>query len=271
MSISQIESKIKSLQRDIEKLGRDLEAETKKEANFISSIARTKRSITKNASLSSLRTKEKSMSSDAEKADKSSKKQAELQEKIAKKKIELAKQQAALQKERDRAFNEMSKKQDEAMKAQHEMMTQIENIQQNGEIATKHYDFFISHATEDKQSVAQPLAEALQARGAKVWLDKFAMSVGDSLRKSIDEGLANSKYGIVILSEVYFKKFWTEKELNGLFAKQEDGEKVILPVWHNVSKDIVKQHSPILADMLALKTADFTIEELADEFIRLIQ
>ena len=49
------------------------------------------------------------------------------------------------------------------------------------------------------------------------------------------------------------------------------GRKVILPVWHNVSKDTVKQYSPILADMVALKTADFTIDELAEQFIQLIQ
>lgn len=259
------------MQHDIERLGKDLEAETKKEASYYSSIARTKRSITRNTSISSLKIKERSINSDADKINKSSKKQAEIQEKIAKKKIELAKQQAALQKERDKTFQSMSKKQDAAIDAQKEMLAEMERKAISASTPLKQYDFFISHATEDKASVAQPLAEALEAKGAKVWLDKFAMSVGDSLRKSIDEGLAHSRYGIVILSEVYFKKFWTEKELNGLFAKQEDGEKVILPVWHNVSKDVVKQHSPILADMLALKTADFTIDELADEFIQLIQ
>ena len=97
------------------------------------------------------------------------------------------------------------------------------------------------------------------------------MTVGDSLRQSIDDGLAHSRYGIVILSETYFKKFWTSKELNGLFAKQEEGKKVILPVWHNISKDKVKEYSPILADMLALKTADFTIDELAEQFVSLIR
>ena len=137
-------------------------------------------------------------------------------------------------------------------------------------IMTKKYDFFISHATEDKETVAEPLAKALITHGAKVWLDKFSMTVGDSLRQSIDEGLACSRYGIVILSEIYFKKFWTGKELNGLFAKQESGEKVILPVWHNIFKNVVMQYSPILADMLALKTADFTIDELAEEFARLL-
>ncbi len=52
---------------------------------------------------------------------------------------------------------------------------------------------------------------------------------------------------------LFQKVLWTGKELNGLFAKQEDGKKVILPVWHNISKDKVKEYSPILADMLALE------------------
>ena len=137
-------------------------------------------------------------------------------------------------------------------------------------VQEKEYDFFISHAWEDKEAVAKPLADALISKGAKVWLDKYEMTVGDSLRQSMDDGLAHSRFGIVILSEIYFKKFWTGKELNGLCAKQEDGKKVILPVWHNISKDKVKEYSPILADMLALKTSDFTIDELAEEFIKLV-
>lgn len=67
MSISQIESKIRSLQHDIEHLNRDLESEAKREAGYYSSIARTKKSITKNTTLTSLRTKERSINSDSDK------------------------------------------------------------------------------------------------------------------------------------------------------------------------------------------------------------
>jgi hypothetical protein len=217
-----------------------------------------------------LKTKQRSISSDEEKVNKSMKKQTELQDKIGKKKVELAKKQAELQKEQNQAFQQMTKKQNAALDSQRQFISQLESVTTEETIMEKEYDFFISHAYEDKEAIAEPLADALIKKGARVWLDKFAMSVGDSLRQSIDNGLSNSRYGIVILSEIYFKKFWTGKELNGLFAKQEDGKKVILPIWHNVSKDVVKQYSPILADMLALKTADFTIEELADEFIKLI-
>ncbi|MFR3699596.1 MAG: toll/interleukin-1 receptor domain-containing protein [Coprococcus sp.] len=269
LSISQIESKIKSLQSEIARLNKAYTDEAKKECGYLTSASRTQKSITKNTSPSMLKTKLKSISSDSEKAEKSRKKQAELQEKVAKKKTELAKQQALLQKEQDKVFQEMTKRQNEALNNQRKLVEETEKMQE--EIGTKEYDFFISHAWEDKETVAKPLADALIAKGAKVWLDKYAMQVGDSLRQSIDDGLVHSRYGIVVLSEIYFKKFWTGKELNGLFAKQEEGRKVILPVWHNVSKDTVKQYSPILADMVALKTADFTIDELAEQFIQLIQ
>jgi hypothetical protein len=52
-------------------------------------------------------------------------------------------------------------------------------------------------------------------------------------RQSIDSGLARSRFGIVILSEAFFAKHWPQRELDGLAAREVDGVKVILPVWHN--------------------------------------
>ena len=43
------------------------------------------------------------------------------------------------------------------------------------------YDVFISHASEDKDSVVRPLAQALVAKGLKVWYDEFELKIGDSL------------------------------------------------------------------------------------------
>lgn len=269
MSISQIESKIKSIQTEIARLNKQNTDEAKKEAKAQENIRRTQKSITKNTSLSSLKTKQRAITSEMDKADKARKKQAEILEIIGKKKMELAKQQGLLQKEQDKVFKSLTDKHDSLIEAQKKLVSEADAMQVSAQ--EKEYDFFISHAWEDKEAVAKPLADALLAKGAKVWLDKYEMTVGDSLRQSIDDGLAHSRYGIVILSEIYFKKFWTGKELNGLFAKQEDGKKVILPVWHNISKDKVKEYSPILADMFALKTADFTIDELSEEFIQLVQ
>jgi HD-GYP domain-containing protein (c-di-GMP phosphodiesterase class II) len=116
------------------------------------------------------------------------------------------------------------------------------------------WDVFISHASEDKDAIARPLAEALRAKGLQVWYDEFALTVGDSLRGKIDQGLARSRFGVVILSPRFFEKHWPEKELNGLATREVDGNKVILPVWHGVGFKDVQQYSPILADRIAVAT-----------------
>jgi hypothetical protein len=109
------------------------------------------------------------------------------------------------------------------------------------------YDVFISHATEDKDSVVRPLAYALQERGFAVWYDEFELKIGDSLRRKIDEGIARSRFGIVVLSHAFFAKSWPQYELDGLVTMAVTGRQVILPLWHHISKDEVIQQSPSLA------------------------
>lgn len=117
------------------------------------------------------------------------------------------------------------------------------------------YDVFISHASEDKVDVARPLAIKLQEQGLKVWFDEFELTIGDSLRRSIDRGLSESEFGVVILSPMFFTKEWPQKELDGLVAKESGREKVILPVWHNINAAGVEQYSPLLAGKLAVNTS----------------
>jgi len=121
--------------------------------------------------------------------------------------------------------------------------------------STHEWDVFISHASEDKDAIARPLANALGARGLKVWFDEATLTLGDSLRQSIDRGLARSQYGIVILSEAFFSKHWPQRELDGLDAREVNGVKVILPVWHSVDQATVARHSPTLAGRLAVSTS----------------
>jgi len=128
----------------------------------------------------------------------------------------------------------------------------------------KQWDTFISHASEDKELVAKPLALALKQRGLRVWLDEFQLRIGDSLRKTIDEGLANSRFGVVILSPSFFSKHWTSRELEGLFALEETGRGILLPVWHRVDKAAVQRYSPMLAGIKSGQTLK-GIEKLADE------
>jgi len=136
---------------------------------------------------------------------------------------------------------------------------------------TKKYDVFISHATEDKDSIVRPLAKELQDAGLRVWYDEYELKLGDSLRRKIDAGLANSRFGIVVLSHPFFKKNWSQYELDGLVTREMTGEQIILPIWHNISKQEVISYSPSLADKLARSTATHTTEEIATEIIELIK
>jgi hypothetical protein len=133
------------------------------------------------------------------------------------------------------------------------------------------FDVFISHASEDKDDVVRPLAQALQAGGLRVWYDEFELRIGDSLRRKIDKGLGSSRFGVVVLSGSFFGKGWTNYELDGLVTRSVSGEQVILPVWHNVSKQQVMRYSASLADKVARNTASQTPEEIAREIIELIR
>jgi hypothetical protein len=119
------------------------------------------------------------------------------------------------------------------------------------------YDAFICHANEDKVNFVRPLAEALSARHLVIWYDEFSLNVGDSLRQAIDEGLAKSRFGIVVLSRAFFAKGWPQRELNGLVARQmAENRALILPIWHDITRDEILRISPPMADLMALNSSD---------------
>ena len=148
---------------------------------------------------------------------------------------------------------------------------QASNVTEMSDEIYKEYDVFISHASEDKDEVVRPLATALQNEGLSVWYDEFELRIGDSLRRKIDRGLATSKCGLIVLSEMFFKKGWTNYELDGLVTRQNTGEQILLPIWHNVTKQQVIDFSPSLADKVARSTATHTIEEISSEIAELIR
>jgi TIR domain len=134
----------------------------------------------------------------------------------------------------------------------------------------KAYDVFISHAGEDKDAVVRPLAGELVDRGVSVWFDEFELRIGDSLRRKIDHGIARSRFGIVVVSRSFFAKSWPQYELDGLVTRERSGKQVILPVWHEITKDEIEDESPSLADKVALATDKHSIGAIADEVAAVI-
>jgi len=128
------------------------------------------------------------------------------------------------------------------------------------------YDVFISHASEDKDGFVRPLAKALKQKGVNVWYDEFTLKLGDSLRETIDRGMSNSRYGLVILSHHFFSKDWPQRELNALFAIMKASERRILPIWHELTAQEVQKYSPLLSDLFAAKSSD-GVETIVDMVI----
>lgn len=74
-----------------------------------------------------------------------------------------------------------------------------------------------------------------------------------------------------MLSVPFFSKSWPQYELDGLVTMAVSGRQALLPLWHGVSKDDVISQSPSLADKVALRTADSTIDEIADEIAAVVR
>ena len=119
------------------------------------------------------------------------------------------------------------------------------------------HDVFVSHAHDDKADVAAPLASLLLAAGLRVWIDDAEISVGDSLNERINQGLAGTRFGVVILSPAFLSpsRSWTRNEVAALLARESGRTKRVLPVLHGLSVDELKTTLPVLADRKCLTTA----------------
>lgn len=126
------------------------------------------------------------------------------------------------------------------------------------------YDVFICHSSDDKEEFVEPLVRELNRKGHLVWYDEDELEIGDSIRESIDDGLSRAYCGVVVLSDSFFEKNWTQYELNGLTSRNVDTDfPVILPVWYQISKETVMELSPPLADKKAVQTVGDDIERVA--------
>jgi hypothetical protein len=137
--------------------------------------------------------------------------------------------------------------------------------------APARFDVFISHASEDTEGFVRDLAATLTRLGLKVWFDETTLTLGDSLGAKIDQGLACSDYGVVVLSHSFFNisKSWTKAELGALLAREMQGRKVILPVRHGLTQADVAKYSPLLADKLSTLT-DKGVEAVAAEIFKVV-
>lgn len=295
MSISTISNNITRTQKELADIAHKISLETKKESDLSNRIGQINRSINKNTSegmlkskLGEIQRKQNDIAKIQVKKAALAKTDADKNGKLLKLKQDLAKEEEkerkkialAAEKERKRLLALEKQQQREQIAFQQKLQNEIRATTQaqvtvtddliNKSLLATEYDLFISHASEDKDDFVRPLAETLENLGVKVWYDEFALKVGDSLRKSIDHGLVKSRFGTVILSSSFCSKNWPQYELDSMVAREMDGHKMILPIWHKVTKTDVINFSPALADKVALNTSMSSIEEIAGQLAEVI-
>jgi hypothetical protein len=89
---------------------------------------------------------------------------------------------------------------------------------------------FLSHSSRDKPFIRQ-LASDLAKEGIDTWLDEHRILVGDSITEKIGQGLAQSDFFVVALSENSVGSAWVQKELSGALLREVERRKVtVLPI-----------------------------------------
>lgn len=282
MSIDNLQRTINNLDKEIANLEKKKSYIDKERGNLEKKINSINKSITKNTSISMINSKNRQINDLTNKRTKKIEESASIEKKISEREIKknevnikLQKEQKALQKKQDEKYKKMQKTYESYID---ELRMQLQNnvsdnlIANNDDVGEK-YDVFISHAWEDKVAFVDEFVQELENLDINVWYDKENLTWGDSMRNKIDEGLKKSRFGVAIISPNYIAdgKYWTKAEFNAIFQLESVNGKMLLPIWHNISKKEVMQYSPILVDKLALNTTDMTPEEIAKELKKLLE
>ncbi|WP_018403074.1 toll/interleukin-1 receptor domain-containing protein [Marinobacter gelidimuriae] len=283
MSIESRQREVARHKKEIAELQKKDADEAKKEVAKAKEAERASKSLSSTKITSSARTYQSKLIRLSDDISKISVKRADIAKKIAQKTDALHRSEQHLSKEQEsqrKKIAEADKKREQAKITHQKKITNELRLQRQlsepakvilGDREFTKHDVFISHASEDKDSFVRPLAQELTGMGFKVWYDEGTLKVGDSLRQKIDQGLSSSRYGVVVLSGAFFAKNWPQYELNGLVAREMAGGKVILPIWHKVSKDEVLSYSPTLADKVALNTAISSVSEIAQQLSEVLR
>ena len=101
------------------------------------------------------------------------------------------------------------------------------------------YDVFISHASKDKADLVEELYQSLNKLGVAIFYDKESLEWGDNWKDRILNGTNKAEFAIIVISENFFDREWTERELSEFLNRQNrNGQKLILPIFHSFRKNI---------------------------------
>lgn len=131
------------------------------------------------------------------------------------------------------------------------------------------FDVFISHANKDKEDLIEELYQSLNTLGVNIFYDKESLEWGDNWKDRILNGTKKAEFAIIVISENFFDREWTERELAEFLNRQNrNGQKLILPILHNITTEQLKAKYPLVADIQAIDSAKYSCDQIALLFAR---
>lgn len=115
------------------------------------------------------------------------------------------------------------------------------------EAAPERAKLFVSYASGDDRPFVKNLTDTLIRYGMDVWWDEYEITIGDSIRSKINDGLRECGYGVVVLSHQFFARDWPQRELAALATILETGK--VLPVFRGITPSEIAIYDPLLADV----------------------
>ncbi|MDY0911316.1 toll/interleukin-1 receptor domain-containing protein [Rathayibacter festucae] len=129
---------------------------------------------------------------------------------------------------------------------------------------------FLCHAFPDRQGDAKDLYDLLVKAGVSVWFSEVSLRLGTDMRAAIDDGLVNSRIGIVLVTPAMLDRLGTDRsvasgELSALVRKN-----LLIPVLHDVTFEELDKVSPTLASRSGASTADDSLTDIAVKIAELV-
>lgn len=126
------------------------------------------------------------------------------------------------------------------------------------------YDVFISHANKDKNDLIEELYQSLSKLGINIFYDKESLEWGDNWKNRILDGTKKAEFAIIVISKNFFDREWTERELSEFLNRQNrNGQKLILPIVHDITMQQLQEKYPSIADIQAIDSSQHTTDEIA--------
>ena len=92
------------------------------------------------------------------------------------------------------------------------------------------FDVFISHASEDKETIARPIFEACQRIGLKAFFDEAHIGWGQSFTQKINTALGAAPTVLAVISSTSVSKDWPVTEVNAALAMEVSRQKKVVPL-----------------------------------------